>query len=165
MIYFDNRQDKVEFNVETMNLIEKAVSTTLDYENFNKPNEISVVITDNEGIREINREFRNIDRETDVLSFPMLEFEDDYAEDGEIEIDVEDTNPDTGDVILGDIVLSLEKAQAQAVEYGHSYEREISFLTVHSVLHLLGYDHEKEADKNIMRSKEEAILGLFGQMR
>lgn len=165
MIDFDNRQKKIDFTEEMMNLIEKSIRSALKYENFTKASEISVVITDNEGIRDINREFRNIDKETDVLSFPMLEFEGNYAEDNEIEIGLEDTNPETGDVILGDIVISLEKALSQANEYGHSFERELSFLTVHSVLHLLGYDHEIESDRVIMRGKEEEILNLFGQLR
>jgi probable rRNA maturation factor len=165
MIEFDNRQEKMDFNDNIKSIIEKTIEYALNYEGFNKPYEISVVITDNEGIREINREFRNIDKETDVLSFPMLEFEDDYVEKGEIEVEVEDLNPESGEVVLGDIVISLEKAKSQAEEYGHSYEREIAFLTVHSVLHLLGYDHEQEDDRVIMRSKEESILTKLGFLR
>lgn len=165
MIEFDNRQDKVDFSESVKNLIIQAVGASLKHEGFKEKYELSVVVTDNNGIREINREFRDIDRETDVLSFPMLEFEDGYSEEVEVEIDFEDKNPETGAVVLGDIVLSLEKAAAQSQEYGHSIEREVGFLTVHSCLHLLGYDHENEEDRNIMREKEEQILVEMGLTR
>lgn len=159
MIEFDNRQDKIEFSDDIKNIIEKSIDFSLKYENFLKEYEVSVVITDNEGIKEINKQFRNIDKETDVLSFPMLDNKviDDF--------DFEDINPLTGEVILGDIVISLEKAKSQANEYGHSFEREIAFLTVHSTLHLLGYDHEKDEDRIIMRNKEESILENMGFVR
>jgi len=107
---------------------------------------VSITFTDNESIRELNREYRDIDRATDVLSFPM----DDEGD----------------DVVLGDIVISLERAKEQAIEYGHSLEREISFLCVHSTLHLLGYDHETgEEDEKEMFMKQEEILKILGQNR
>lgn len=165
MIEFDNRQEKIDFSESIKGLIFEAVEASLKYEGFREEYELSVVITDNVGIREINREFRDIDRETDVLSFPMLEFEEGYSEEGEFEIDFEDKNPETGAVVLGDIVLSLEKAATQSREYGHSIEREVGFLIVHSCLHLLGYDHENGEDRNIMREKEEKILIEMGLTR
>lgn len=165
MIEFDNRQDKIEFADDIRKNIENAIGESLEFEGFDKPCEVSVVITDNEGIKEINREFRNIDKETDVLSFPMLDFEEGYYDEEEVQVSVEDINPNSGEVVLGDIVISLEKALEQSKEYGHSFHREIAFLTVHSVLHLLGYDHEKEEDRVIMRSKEEEILGKLGLCR
>lgn len=165
MIEIDNRQDKFEVTNEMYNLIETTINEALRFENFKLDYEISVVLTDNKEIREINKLYRQIDKETDVLSFPMLDYDDGYEEEGEIEIDVEDLNPETGCVVLGDIVISLEKAKQQAEEYGHSFEREISFLVVHSVLHLLGYDHENDEDRIIMREKEEKILSNLGQTR
>ncbi len=144
--YITNEQDKVQFKEEYESLIKNAVSETLKYEMFDRDCEISVTFTDNESIRELNREYRDIDRETDVLSFPM----DDEGE----------------SVVLGDVVISLEKARAQAEEYGHSIEREISFLCVHSVLHLLGYDHEtSDEDEKEMFKKQDEVLCLIGQTR
>ena len=144
--YIENEQDKIEVVPAYEDLIKKAVEGTLEYENFDKNCEISVTFTDNENIRELNREYRDIDRETDVLSFPM---------------------DDEGDeVVLGDVVISLEKAKEQAEEYGHSIEREISFLCVHSCLHLLGYDHEtREEDEKEMFMKQHEILEKIGQKR
>lgn len=164
MIIFDNTQNKIEFSDEMKTLIEKTIKEALRHEKFEKPYEISFLITDNEEIRQINGEHRNIDRETDVLSFPMLEFKDGYFK-GQIELDVDDLNPDTGEVVLGDIVISIEKATSQAEDYGHSLERELAFLTVHSILHLLGHDHEVEADRVIMRRREDEILNELGLYR
>ncbi len=141
--YIENEQEKLEFIPEYEELVKIAVEGTLKYEGFDNDCEISVTFTDNENIRELNKEYRDIDRETDVLSFPMDE-----------------------DDMLGDIVISLEKAKEQAEEYGHSIEREISFLCVHSCLHLLGYDHEtSEEDEREMFAKQEEILKQIGQIR
>ncbi|TDT51095.1 rRNA maturation RNase YbeY [Fonticella tunisiensis] len=163
MIEFDNRQTRIDFSKELESLIEKSVEAVLALENFNKEYELSVVLTDDAGIKEINREFRNIDKATDVLSFPMLDFEEGYYD--EEDMDIEDLNPDSGAVVLGDMVISLERAKSQSEEYGHTFEREVAYLTVHSILHLLGYDHEREEDRLIMRSKEEEILGRLGISR
>lgn len=121
--------------------------------------EISVTLTDNAAIREINREQRGIDKATDVLSFPMLEFDEDGQADGEYEMD--------GDlVMLGDIVISMERAREQSEEYGHSMLREVAFLTAHSMLHLLGYDHvDDKAGEEIMCEKQEKVLNLLGIRR
>ncbi|CDF58064.1 rRNA maturation RNase YbeY [Thermobrachium celere] len=164
-IEIENRQNKLDLKNEHLDLIKKTIETVLEYEKFNNPCEVNVIITDNEEIREINRQFRGIDKETDVLSFPQLEYDEGYEEEGEIEIGIEDINPESGCVVLGDMVLSLEKALEQSNEYGHSFEREIAFLVVHSMLHLLGYDHENEEDKKIMRYKEEEILNKIGLPR
>ena len=129
-------------------LMEKAVETALSAEEFNVNCEISVVITDNEGIREINREHRDIDAPTDVLSFPQYEF------DAPTVFAEELTEP----VMLGDIVISKERLITQAEEIGHSFEDELAYLTVHSVLHLLGYDHMNEQDKSLMRIHEKKIV-------
>ena len=133
-------------------LFTRAIEKTLEFEEFPFDAEVSLSITDNEGIRKLNRENRNIDRPTDVLSFPMLS-----VEDGILIIEDEDIMDDM--VFLGDIVISMEKAIEQAASYGHSLERELGFLTVHSMLHLLGYDHEEgEREESEMFQKQEEIL-------
>ncbi len=152
-IDFENRQDLLPLTYKLKMLVRRAVEATLDYEQYENPIEVSVTFTDNEGIRELNRKFRNIDRATDVLSFPLF----DYT--GESE------EPPVDELLgmLGDIVISLEQAKKQAEEFGHSFEREAAFLTVHSMLHLLGYDHEagkeEEAD---MRRRQREILDRMG---
>ena len=138
-----------------INLLTRAIEKTLEFEEFPFDAEVSLSVTDNEGIRELNRENRDIDRPTDVLSFPML-----MVEDGVLIIEDEDIMDDT--VFLGDIVISMEKATQQAEEYGHSLERELGFLTVHSMLHLLGYDHEEgPREESEMFKKQEEILQLL----
>lgn len=139
---------------ETYKVIVCAAKAALDCEMIDAPSEINVLLTDNAGIKEINREFRNIEKSTDVLSFPMSE-----QKPSCFDPEVTDRNPQSGRVILGDIALSLEQARAQAEEYGHSFEREVSYLTVHSVLHLLGYDHlDESAQKRLMRDRENSIM-------
>lgn len=130
-----------------------TVNTALAAEGVTLRCEINILLTDDEGIREVNRTMREIDRATDVLSFPMF----DLAP-GE-HPDEADADPDTGLVPLGDMCISLERAKAQAAEYGHSFEREVCYLSVHSVLHLLGYDHLDEGEmKRQMRAREEEIM-------
>ncbi len=155
-IYFSNEQDKEKDSPELRCLVKAAIHAALDYEDFRKSAEVSVTFTDNEGIHEINKKERNIDSPTDVLSFPIMSGDDSDA----------DTDRTTGAVMLGDIVLNLERARAQAAEYGHSYTREVAFLTVHSVLHLLGYDHltSDEADRD-MRARQDAVLDMMGIKR
>ena len=135
--------------------IRACIATALKMENVKAPCEINVLITDDNGIQAINREMRELDKATDVLSFPMFDL---VA--GEFPFDVRDLqDPETGFVPLGDMVISLERAQEQAREYCHSLRREVGYLTVHSILHLLGYDHLDEAEqKRAMRAREEAIL-------
>ena len=143
-------------------LIRKCIDHALKAEGVAAECLVSVHTTDNEGIRRINREQRSVDSETDVLSFPML----DLAPGEKPKPSSENIDPETGIVFLGDIVISLEKARQQAEEYGHSAERELGFLTVHSVLHLLGYDHEGgERQAAEMRGREELILDMLGLVR
>ncbi len=152
-IDFENRQELLPLSYKLKMLVRRAVETTLDYEQYENPIEVSVTFTDNEGIRELNRKFRNIDRPTDVLSFPLF----DYT--GESE------EPPVDEFVgmLGDIVISLEQAKKQAEEFGHSFEREAAFLTVHSMLHLLGYDHEADGDEEAdMRRRQREILDRMG---
>ena len=137
------------------NLIKKAVAMALDEENINVPCLISVMLTDEEGIQAINREFRGIDSDTDVLSFPLNELKE-----GQFEPDLCDKDPETGAIMLGDMLISIPRCEQQGIEFGHGYERELMYLTVHSVLHLLGYDHVDEGErKRLMREKEKRIMG------
>lgn len=136
------------------NTVKKAVDRALSAEGIDKPCIISVMFTDDEGIRAINSEYRGIDRATDVLSFPSAELTA-----GEIDYDLLDKDPESGAYFLGDMAISLERCEAQGEEYGHGFEREISYLTVHSVLHLLGYDHVDEGvQKAQMRAREKEIM-------
>ena len=135
--------------------IKKAVNMALDAEGVSVPCIISVVLTDDEGIHRVNREFRDVDRPTDVLSFPMNELTP-----GKFDADACERDMDTGAVLLGDMMISVPRCEAQGEELGHGYEREIMYLTVHSVLHLLGYDHVDEGEmKRQMRAREKAIMG------
>ena len=147
----DNRTD-FEISGEIMEALEKACLETLKYEEFDEDCEISLSFVTNEEIHKINRQFRNVDAPTDVLSFPQLTFEE-----GE-EADVNEN----GEIVLGDIIISVERAKEQAEEYGHGLKREIAFLTVHSMLHLLGYDHmEKDEEEDMFRRQKE-ILEIAG---
>ena len=150
-IYFENHQDKLAITYRMKMLIRRAVEETLAYEAVEDDCEVSVTLCDNQEIRELNQRFRNIDRATDVLSFPL--FDDDGM----------DAHVEELDCMLGDVVLSLERAKEQAEEYGHSFEREIAFLTVHSILHLLGYDHETSEDDEVdMRRRQSEIMKRMG---
>ncbi len=158
VIEFSIEQDVFKFDSGFEDLIRRAVDAALRLEGFDYEYEISVVITDNAGIRILNRQYRNIDKETDVLSFPMLQFDRNDLDEHIFTISDEEINPETGCTMLGDIVISIERALMQAEEYGHSIERELAFLTVHSTLHLLGYDHMTKVEEEIMITKQEMIL-------
>ncbi len=142
-------------------LLERVITAALETEGVKTPCEVDVLITDDEGIHQINLEQREIDRPTDVLSFPMFNYTP-----GNPPVDDADADPATGLTPLGDMVISLERAREQALEYGHPVERELSYLAVHSVLHLLGYDHVDEGEEKArMREREEAILSQLGITR
>lgn len=162
MIYLDNRQDKIEVNKELEETIMEIVQYTLKEEEVHIPCEISVIFVDNDEIREINNDMRHIDKVTDVLSFPMLEYEE-HKVFKELYLDYKfsPTDLNEGNLVLGDMALSLERALEQSVDYGHSFLREVCYLVVHSILHLLGYDHMEEEDKVVMRKREEEILNRF----
>ena len=150
-IYFENNQEKENVTYKLKMLIRQAVNATLEYENVEDDCEVSITFCDDEKIRELNKKFRNIDKATDVLSFPL------FDEDG-----LDGFVPEM-ECMLGDIVISLERARAQAEEFGHSYEREAAFLAVHSVLHLLGYDHEAgEEDELDMRRRQSDVMKKIG---
>lgn len=153
-VYIKNDQKNVKIPVGLRLLVRKCCAAVLTYEHFPSDAEVSVSFVSNSEIRQLNRQFRDKDRSTDVLSFPL-------GEDGKY-----DVNRETGALLLGDVVISMETAVKQAKTYGHSLEREVGFLTVHSMLHLLGYNHETSPlDAANMREKEEAILGELGISR
>lgn len=166
MIYVDNRQEKICVTEELVFQLESTIKFALKEEEVDIPCEISLLFVDNEEIREINNETRNIDRATDVLSFPMLDFEDKKVfKDIYKNYEFDETFMDGEELVLGDIVLSLEKALEQSEEFNHSFEREASYLVVHSVLHLLGYDHMEDEEKKVMRNREEEILNKLNILR
>ncbi len=143
-------------------IVRRCIQQTLNAEGVNVPCEINVLITDDEGIHAINKASRDIDRPTDVLSFPMFQLEAGVLPDSWDEY----LDPETGLCPLGDMCISLERAKAQAKEFGHSIKREVGYLTIHSMLHLLGYDHLDEgAEKAQMRAREEAIAATIGLTR
>ncbi len=153
-VVITNKQKKVKIPTGIRMLVRRACTAVLKMEEFLESAEVGVTFVDDNEIHELNREFRNIDRSTDVLSFPL-------GENG-----VYDTNPATGAKMLGDVVISLEHAVAQAEEYGHTLQREVAFLTVHSMLHLLGYDHVNGGiEAETMREKEEEVLVKMGLSR
>lgn len=154
----ENEYDQeISFDYETV--ARQVMDTALDQENCPYEAEVSLVLTTGEEIRRVNREFRDIDKETDVLSFPMIPFPS-PADYGIIE-DMEDDcfNPDTGELLLGDIMISVPRMMEQAKSYGHSQLREFAFLVAHSMLHLLGYDHIVPEEAAVMEEKQEAVLG------
>lgn len=166
LIYIDNRQNKIKIHEDLDGLINEIINYALKKEGVDIGYELSVVYVDNEIIKKINNDTRGINKETDVLSFPMLEypegkvFSESYRE---YSFGVEYLNE--GNLVFGDIVVSLEKALEQSKEYNHSFSREVCYLVVHSVLHLLGYDHMEVEEKSVMRKKEEEILESFNISR
>ena len=148
----------VPFTFDYKALAGEVVAFTIDPEGFPYEAEVNLTLTDNEGIHEINRMYRQIDAPTDVLSFPMLSYEQ-AGDFSALEEDYEDNfNPDTGEIMLGDIVISVDRVREQAAAYGHSERREFAFLIVHSMLHLFGYDHMTPEDAAVMEPKQRQIL-------
>lgn len=165
MSFYLEEETEVKFTFNYKELAEKIVGFCLDYSEFPYEAEVNLTLTDNDGIHQINKEFRQIDRPTDVLSFPMLN----YNTPGDFsfldEEDNDDFNPDTGEAMLGDIVISVEKVFEQAESYGHSVEREYAFLITHSMLHLFGYDHMEEEEAKVMEAKQKDILHKMNILR
>lgn len=142
-------------------IIDKVVLGCLDYEDCPYETEISILLTDDNEIKEINKQFRGIDSHTDVLSFPAIEYEIAGDFSGLEETIGDCFNPETGELILGDIVISIDRAITQAEEYGHSITREVAFLTAHSMFHLMGYDHMTDEDRKVMEEKQEKVLNTL----
>lgn len=149
-VVITDSQKKIRIPTGLRMLIRRSCTAVLRSEGFKGHAEVSVTFVDNEEIRRLNARFRDKDTETDVLSFPL-------GENG-----VYDINHDTGAKLLGDVVISMEKADEQARTFGHSFEREVCYLTVHSMLHLLGYDHMEPEEKRVMRVKEERVMTQLG---
>ena len=149
-IILDDRQDKIKVSKELLNKINDIIVECLHYEGYDDNYEVSLSFVDNEEIHQLNRDFRGVDRATDVLSFPLL------TDDFDIEIEEES---------LGDIVISLERALEQSIEYNHSFDREVCFLVCHSMFHLFGYDHDTEENTKEMRKKEEDVLNKLNITR
>ena len=149
-IILDDRQDKIKVIEELLSKINDIIVECLHYEGYDDNYEVSLSFVDNEEIHQLNRDFRGVDRATDVLSFPLL------TDDFDIEIEEES---------LGDIVISLERALEQSIEYNHSFDREVCFLVCHSMFHLLGYDHDTEENTKEMRKKEEDVLNKLNITR
>jgi hypothetical protein len=162
-IYIENESD-IKLNIPYRKIIEDSINLSLNFEKVPYECEISVTIVDDERIHEINKEFREIDRSTDVLSFPLNEFEK-VADWQNFDEDKASFNYDTGELMLGDIILSAEHIIKQANEYGHTRKRELAFLVIHSILHLLGYDHMTKEDEEKMFSRQRQILDLGGYKR
>ena len=156
-VYITNDQKIIPTDRALYALIRRAIKAALEFEDFQRECEVSVTLVDNEQIHEMNLEARGVDRPTDVLSFPMFEIPEGCVP------GVGCSDPDSGLVPLGDMCISMERAAAQAEEFGHSVERELAYLAVHSVLHLLGYDHMDEGEqKAAMRAKEKEIMKRLG---
>lgn len=154
---------KITPDIPEEDIIRSVIEEAVNFEKCPYETEVNIILTDSASIREINKEYRDIDAPTDVLSFPMVSY--DAPADFGI---IEDSNaedffePDTGELILGDIIISVERVMEQAAEYGHSVKRELAFLVAHSMLHLFGYDHITEEDAGIMEERQEKILMNIG---
>lgn len=150
-------ETEVSFDFDYETLAKDVIMHTMEHEHFPYEAEVNVTLVDLDGIHRINREFRQIDRPTDVLSFPMLSY-DAPGDFPQLEADEDNFNPDTGEILLGDIILCVPRILEQAEEYGHSVRREYAFLIVHSMLHLFGYDHMTEEEAGCMEAKQHEIL-------
>lgn len=155
----------IKLDLDYEALIEKVVEEALDAEGCPYEIELNIILTDNKEIQAINKEYREVDAPTDVLSFPLVAYSS-PSDFSHLEEAADDYfNPETGELLLGDIILSVEKVMGQAVEYGHSEERELGFLIAHSMLHLFGYDHMEEDERTVMEEKQKIILGSLGITR
>ena len=162
--YVENETD-FEFDFDMKSVAEDVANEVLDSEGCDYEVQINLLLTDNDGIHEYNRQFRDIDRETDVLSFPNLNFETPSDFDIPEEMEADFFDPDTGELILGDIIISKDRVLEQAENYGHSVKREFAFLVAHSMLHLCGYDHMEPEESKVMEEKQEAVLQKLGITR
>lgn len=156
---------EVSFSFDWEALAREVIDFSIEHEAFPYEAEVNLTLTDNAGIREINKSYREIDRSTDVLSFPMLSYEQ-AGDFSKLEEDYDDNfNPDTGEIMLGDILISVDKVREQAESYGHSEKREFAFLIVHSMLHLFGYDHMTPEEAAVMEAKQNEILNKMNILR
>lgn len=163
-IYIENEYEQ-ELPTQYNDIVEDIVNATLEFLKCPYECEINVIFTGNEGIQQLNRDYRSIDSPTDVLSFPMLEFDAVGLFDAFEEHPEDCFNQDSGELMLGDIVLNVDRVIAQAEEYGHTRRRELAFLVAHSMLHLAGYDHIDDEERLIMEQIQENILTMKGYTR
>lgn len=159
-VYVENEQEVIKLQDEHIELLKETLMQCLKSEGIDRGCEATILLTDDDNIRQMNNEHRNIDKATDVLSFPMADIEE-----GQILSDEGDVNMDEGLLLLGDIVISVQTAYKQAGDYGHSLERELAFLAAHGAFHLLGYDHMTKKEEAIMISKQETVLEKMGLKR
>jgi len=158
-------ETEIELNLPYEDIIKSVINESIDYEKCPYEVEVNVILTDNREIHQINKDHRDVDSPTDVLSFPMVDYENPSDFEG-IEDKTEDYfNPDTGELMLGDIVISVEKVIEQAQEYGHSIKRELAFLVAHSMMHLFGYDHMVPEEATIMEAKQNEVLNKLSIFR
>ncbi len=158
MTFYFEKETECAFAFDEEKLAEEVIAFVIGHENFPYEAEVNLTLTDDAGIQKINRAYRQVDAPTDVLSFPLLSYEaaGDFTH---LEETYDDNfNPDTGEIMLGDIVLSAHRVREQAASYGHSEKREYAFLIVHSMLHLFGYDHMEPEEAEVMEAKQEEIL-------
>ncbi len=158
MQYFIENETEVTFDFDVKEVVKLVVDEVLEQENCPYESQINVLLTDNEGIRYFNKEYRDIDRETDVLSFPNVDFTEPGVFDIDEDAEADYFDPESGELILGDIIISVDKVIEQAQNYGHSRLREFAFLVAHSMLHLSGYDHMEPEEAKVMEEKQEQIL-------
>ena len=165
MTFYSDNETTYDFEFDWKALFEQVATAVLDAEKCPYETQVSLVLTDDDGIHEINKETRNIDSPTDVLSFPNAEYDVpgnfDYIEESGFDC----FDPDSGEFILGDIIINVNRVKSQALDYSHSMRREFAFLIAHSMFHLCGYDHMNEEDEKIMISKQEAVLKSLGITR
>jgi len=155
--YVENETEEV-FSFDVEEIVRLVAERVFETEDCPYETQINVLLTDNEGIRTFNREYRDIDKETDVLSFPNVDFEEEGVFDISEDAEADYFDPESGELILGDIILSVDRIKEQAESYGHSILREFAFLVAHSMFHLCGYDHMEEAEAKRMEEKQEAVL-------
>lgn len=165
MTFYVENETEAVFPFAVEEIVKMVAEAVLDRENCPYEVTLNVLLTDNQGIHAFNKEYRGIDRETDVLSFPNLEFEEPSVFEIDEDMEADYFDPDTGELILGDIIISVDKVNEQAKSYGHSAKREFAFLVAHSMLHLCGYDHMEEQEAKVMEEKQEKILTELGITR
>lgn len=163
-VEFDEGIENI-YDFDTDEIVKSVAEAVLDMEGCPYEACVNVLVTDNEGIREFNRQYRDIDKETDVLSFPNLDFEQPGVFDIAEEREADYFDPESGELVLGDIILSVDRIKEQAESYGHSQKREFAFLVAHSMLHLCGYDHMEESEAAVMEGKQESVLNGLGITR
>lgn len=162
--YVENETEK-EFDFDIKELADSVIEAVLEKESCPYEAQINLLLTDNEGIRTYNAQFRQIDRETDVLSFPNVDYEKPADFEGLEEYEADYFDPESGELLLGDIIISVDRVSEQAESYGHSEKREFAFLVAHSMLHLCGYDHMEPEEAAVMEAKQEEVLVSLGITR